>query len=42
VLAVVICINMARGGLARERRIRLAAAGVIMALVILAAVHVGG
>jgi Domain of unknown function (DUF1707) len=41
VLAVVICINMARGGPARERRVRLAAAGVILALLIVATVHLG-
>lgn len=41
VLAVVICINMARGGPARERRVRLAAAGVLLALLIVASVHLG-
>jgi hypothetical protein len=41
VLAVVICINMARGGPGRERRVRLAAAGVILALLIVATVHLG-
>jgi hypothetical protein len=39
-VAVVICINMARGGLARER-LRLATAGVILALLIVAALHLG-
>jgi Domain of unknown function (DUF1707) len=41
VLAVVICINLARGGLTRERRIRLVAAGAILALVIVASMHLG-
>jgi hypothetical protein len=41
VLAVVACINVARSGPGRERRVRLAATGVILALLILVTVHLG-
>ena len=41
VLAVVVCISMARGGPPSERRVRLAAAGAILALLIAATVYVG-
>jgi Domain of unknown function (DUF1707) len=41
VLAIVACVTMARGGPARERRARLAAAGVILALLVVATVYLG-
>jgi hypothetical protein len=41
VLAVVACVTVARGGPPRERRARLAAAGVILALLIVATVYLG-
>jgi hypothetical protein len=41
VLAVVACVTMARGGPARERRARLAAAGVILALLVVATAYLG-
>jgi hypothetical protein len=41
VLAVVACVTVARGGPARERRVRLAAAGVILALLVVATVYLG-
>ena len=42
VLAVVACINVARSGPGRPRRVRLAVAGVILALLIVASLHLGG
>ena len=41
VLAVVACINVARSGPGRPRRVRLAVAGVILALLIVATLHLG-
>jgi len=41
VLAIVACVTMARNGPARERRVRLAAAGVILALLVVATVYLG-
>jgi hypothetical protein len=41
VLAIVACVTMARGGPARERRARLAAAGVILALLVVATAYLG-
>jgi hypothetical protein len=41
VLAIVACVTMARSGPRRERRVRLAAAGVILALLVVATVYLG-
>jgi hypothetical protein len=41
VLAIVACVTMARSGPPRERRVRLAAAGVILALLVVATVYMG-
>ncbi|HEY3980239.1 MAG TPA: DUF1707 domain-containing protein [Streptosporangiaceae bacterium] len=41
VLAVVACVTLARSGPARERRIRLAVAGAVLALLVVATVYLG-
>ncbi|HEY6481886.1 MAG TPA: DUF1707 domain-containing protein [Streptosporangiaceae bacterium] len=41
VLAVVACVTLARSGPARERRVRLAVAGAVLALLVVATVYLG-
>jgi hypothetical protein len=41
VLAIVACVTLARSGPARERRIRLAVAGAVLALLVVATVYLG-